>query len=326
MLKKLFTICLVLFAGALFAQDMTESQVAALKADIAQKEGALVALQADIDALKATVPPTFGWDLGATGTLGLSFQQFTKWLGAANPNTFASNIGFAGGASANLNQEKFFWRNAANLTVGFTKLDLNTDDNLSPDYEKTADAINITSLFGYKLTERWAVSALAEYRSTFLSNFNDPGYLDIGAGITWTPAIKTLVVVFHPLNYNLVFSSGDLQYESSLGCKIVADYTRDLPAGVSWKSNLSAFLSYSDPSNFSNWTWINGFNVNVLGGLGVGFELGLRGNKQEGFNNFLGSDAGVAKLVENPDFGISDLESDNNPIQSYWLLGFTYNL
>ncbi|MEZ4985923.1 MAG: hypothetical protein R2795_12955 [Saprospiraceae bacterium] len=56
---------------------------------------------------------------------------------------------------------------------------------------------------------------------------------------TWTP-IKDLVVVFHPLNYNFVFSDSDFDFQSS-GTKIVADYTRQLTKGVAWKSNLSAF-------------------------------------------------------------------------------------
>ena len=72
-----------------------------------------------------------------------------------------------------------------------------------------------------------------EYRTTLLDNFNDPGYLDLGLGATWTPA-KNLVVVVHPFNYNFVFSSGDTVFESSMGTKIVADYTRQIGA-VSFK-------------------------------------------------------------------------------------------
>ncbi len=51
----------------------------------------------------------------------------------------------------------------------------------------------------------------------------------LGVGATWTP-IKDLFVVIHPLNYNFVFSSGDAIFESSLGAKIVADYSKDFGA------------------------------------------------------------------------------------------------
>ncbi len=45
--------------------------------------------------------------------------------------------------------------------------------------------------------------------------------------------------------------------------KLVADYTQKLPMGVAWKSNLSAFVSCKDLSNFSNWTWVNGLSFSV---------------------------------------------------------------
>ena len=258
---------------------------------------------------------------GSIGTLGLNFSGFNDWLSAENQNSFASTLGFSGNAFANLIQEKYFWRNSGNLNVAWTKLDTDTEDETDTDYEKSADAFNLSSLYGYRLSDKWAASALAEYRSTILNNFNNPGFLDIGVGATWTP-LTDLVVVFHPLNYNIVFADNDASFESSLGCKIVADYARALPMGVAWKSNLSAFISYKDPSNYSNWTWVNGVSTNIFKGLGVGFELGLRGNKQESFNNFLSG-------LDNPSeaqMDIDNLDSDDDPLQLYWILGFTYTL
>ena len=195
-------------------------------------------------------------------------------------------------------------------------MDTDTKDSTDTDYETTADAFNISSLFGYKLSEKIAISALGEYRTTFLSNFNSPGFLDIGVGATWTP-VNNLVVVFHPLNYNLIFADEEFTYESSLGCKVVADYGMALPRGINWRSNLSAFISYKDPQNYSNCTWVNQFGFTVWKGIGVGFDLGLRRNKQESYN---------AVLADMPELKIEDLPKDNNPLQTYWLLGLTYNL
>ncbi len=326
MFKTLLPLSLILllgFSSNLFAQDAD-----AIKADIAAKTDQMKALEGEIAALTASLPPVYGWTKGAAGVLGLNFSNFSDWLGAANPNTFSSTIGFSGNGFVNLNQEKYFWRNDGNLVVGYTKLNLDTNVAL-PDsldgYNKTADAINISSLFGYKLNDKLAASALGEYRSTVISNFNNPGYLDIGVGVTWTP-ITDLVVVIHPLNYNIVMADDAFEYDSSLGAKLVADYTKALPKGIAWKSKLSAFISYGDVPNLSNWTWINGLNLTILKGLGVGFELGLRGNRQEGFNTFLASPDGVAARAANPDFSIGDLDDNNNPLQTYWLLGFTYNL
>ena len=324
MIKKfsLSLMIMALFSLCLSAQT-EEINVEELKAQKAEKKAQIAALEGEVAGIQAKLDGMPGWRFGSLGTIGLNFASFNDWLARETPNTFSSTIGFSGNAFANLIEEKYFWRNSGNINMAWTKLNVDTEtiDNDSLDYENTADAINISSLYGYRLNDQWAISALGEYRSTIISNFNNPGFLDIGVGATWTP-ISDLVVVFHPLNYNFVFADSDLSFESSLGCKVVADYAKALPRGISWRTNLSAFVSYSDPSNFSNWTWINSFGFNVWKGIGVGLEFGLRGNKQEGYNAFLAGDENLSADT----FKIDDLDSDNNPLQTYWLLGFTYNL
>lgn len=287
-----------------------------LKAQKAEKDGQIATLQGEANAIKAQIDALDkGWKTGAFGTIGLSLNGFDNWLQKADPNTTATTIGITGNAFANLIEDKYFWRNGLNLNFGWLKFE-NDDDPLTADndFEQTADVLNLTSLFGYRLNPKWALSALGEYRTSVLSNFNNPGYFDIGVGATWTP-ITSLVVVFHPLNYNFVFADDDVSYESSLGCKIVADYNQSLPMGVAWKSNLSAFFSYSDAANLSNWTWVNGFSFTAWKGIGVGLELGLRGNKQESYNAVLAADETIDPEV----FKIDDLDSNDNDVQLYWL-------
>ena len=36
------------------------------------------------------------------------------------------------------------------------------------DFDGTTDVFTITSLYGYKLSDQWAVSALGEYRSSII--------------------------------------------------------------------------------------------------------------------------------------------------------------
>ena len=332
-MKKITLLSLILFLANIMSAQTTEE----LQKMLDEKNAALAEAKAQVGALEGEIAGIKGqmvvypeWTIGALGTIGANFSQFNKWLGTANPNTRSSNFGFTGSAFANLQEEKYFWRNGLNLNIARTKIvpDSKVEDNL-PDslqagFETTADAINLSSLFGYKLNSKWAISGLGEYRSTIVSNFNNPGYLDIGAGATWTP-IKNMVVVFHPLNYNFVFSDNDFNYDSSLGCKIVADYTQALPRGIAWRSNLSAFASYSDPSNLSNWTWVNGLNFTAWKGIGVGFEFGLRGNRQESYNSFITSTGADPEMVTIDDFDNSTNDGDH-PIQSYWLLGLTYNI
>ena len=55
---------------------------------------------------------------------------------------------------------------------------------------------------------------------------------------------QSLKLVVHPLNYNFVFAKNDAVFESSLGAKIVADYTKSF-GKLNFKSNLSSCTNFS---------------------------------------------------------------------------------
>jgi len=304
------TILLTISAQAQTEEEL-KAQQAPKKAEIAKLQGEVNGLQAQIDALP-------GWKYGAFGTIGGNFSEFSNWYSQGTPDVSSANIGITGNAFANKLEEKYFWRNSLSVNLGWVKFDDKSTEEEDDSFRETTDVFNISSLCGYKLSEKIAVSALGEYRTTLLNNFNDPGYLDLGVGATWTP-IANLIVVVHPLNYNFVFSSGDSVFESSLGAKIVADYTRQI-GKIAFKSNLSAFQSY-EGSDLSNFTWINSFNYKLWNQIGVGFEFGLRGNRQEAVNF-----ANANELIVNPDavpFELGDSTVDNK-LQTYYLLGLTY--
>ena len=309
MKKIILTLSLLVSSFGLFAQTEAE-----LKKELGEKKAAVAKFQKEADAIKAKIDALPGWKKGAFGTIGGSISGFDNWFLQAAPNNSSGNVGISVNAFANLNREKDFWRNALNINLGWVKLDDKDDPNDSENYNVATDVFNITSLYGYKLSEKLAVSTLGEYRTALLEGqFNNPGYLDIGVGVTWTP-IENLVVVVHPLNYNFVFSDSDVNFESSLGAKVVADYTRKIGA-ISFKSNLSAFLSYED-SDYSNWQWTNGFAYTLWKKIGVGFDVGLRQNKQEAFN------AGSGRTPANAaTFSLGDTD---NKLQSFWLLGLSY--
>lgn len=311
-MKRLLTFLIaILVSLPLFSQ--TEEELLAKKmakeAELALLQPQLNDLTVKVDALKSEIQvlteqttPYPRWDVGALGNAGFNFASFSNWLSKSSPNTTAFNIGVTTNGFANLQQRTYFWRNNANLTLGWLKFNDRDDPEDSNEFKVAADAFNASTLFGYKLSEKLAISALGEYRTAVLENkFNDPGYLDVGAGLTWTPIVD-LVVVVHPLNYNFIFSSGDFDYQSSLGAKLLVDYKKEITKGIAWKSNLSAFMSY-EGTDLSNWTWVNGFTTAVKG-IGLGFDFGLRGNKQE------------ALAADRTD----------NPIQSYWIVGLSFAL
>ena len=313
-MKKLHYIFLILCLASVTIHAQTEEE---LKASLKLKKDSINAIQGRVDKVKAEIDALPGWKIRAFGTVGMSLSQFDNWYAQGIPNNSSGNIAISFNGIANLKQDQYFWRNSLIANFQWIKLDdeSNDDDeggNPDGDFREAVDVFTLTSLYGYKLTEKLAISTLAEYRTTVLSNFNNPGYLDIGAGFTWTP-ITDLVVVVHPLNYNFVFSEGEAQYESSLGAKIVADYTRQI-GDISFKTNLSAFLSYED-SDYSNWTWTNSFSYTLWKAIGVGFDFGLRNNKQEALN-FANS------LVEDAD--PFTLENVDNDLQTYWNFGLSY--
>jgi len=299
---------LVFIAGTLMASAQTVKE---LKAAQAEKKDSIAAIQSRVNEIQAKIDAQPGWKKGAFGTIGGSLSNFSNWYAQGNPNNSSGNMGITVNAFANLIKEKFFWRNSANLNLKWIKLDDKDDPDDEDGFREATDVFNISSLYGRNITEHLAASALGEYRTTLLSNFNDPGYLDLGIGGTWTP-IPNLVVVVHPLNYNFVFASeGDI-FESSLGAKIVADYTRKLGA-ISFKSNFTTFQSY-ETSDLSNWTWTNSFAYTLWKMIGVGFEFGLRDSRQEALNyavNTLGDTDAT-------------FDSIDNELQSYWTIGLSY--
>jgi hypothetical protein len=155
MLKKFTVLVLFLFSlGTVQAQTMEElkEEKATKQSELKELQGQVDALKGEVSAIDAKIDGMIPWKFGAFGTLGLNFSQFTNWFGAGNPDTYSSTIGFTGNAFANLNQDKYFWRNAGNLNMAWTKLATNEGMRDTADYENTADAVNITSLFGYKIT------------------------------------------------------------------------------------------------------------------------------------------------------------------------------
>lgn len=302
-LITLVCLCSITFS---FSQDKE-----ALNKQKAEKQVEVDKYQGEVDAIQSQIDALPGWRYGAFGTLGGSISEFNNWYAQGSPNNSSGNIGFTVNGYANKIEDTYFWRNSLTLNLNWVKLNDKDDETDDENFKPTTDVFNISSLYGYELTEKWALSAFGEYRTTILDNFNDPGYLDLGIGITWTP-IKDLIVVIHPLNYNFVFADDTAIFDSSLGAKIVADYTKKI-GQLNIKSNLSVFQSYKS-EDLSNWTWTNSLGYTVWKNIGVGLDFGLRDNKQEALNYF------VNTLETNDTFDTVD-----NKLQTFWTFGLSYN-
>lgn len=303
----LVTVVFLLTISFGFSQTLQE-----LKDEKAVKKDSIDQIQKRVDDLQKQIDGFLGWKYGAFGTIGGSFSGFNNWYAQGSPNNSAGVVGITVNPFVKYDSENYFWYNQGQINLGWVKFDDKNDPNDDDSYRESNDVFNISSLFGYNLSEKFAISALAEYRTTLLNNINDPGYLDLGVGATWKP-ISGLVVTVNPANYNFVFSDEGSIFESSFGAKVLATYSKTI-SDVEIKSVFSTFQSYKS-SNLSNWTWTNSFGYKLWKNIGLGFEFGLRDNKQEALNYAVNTLGDVN----------ATFDSVNNDLQTYWLFGLTYS-
>lgn len=299
----------LMFISALGVSQTKEE----LKAQKATFQAEVDKHQAQVDSIQSIIDNLPGWRFTTFGTVGFSLSEFNNWYAQGSPNNSSGNIGFTVNAAADKIEDAYFWKNALTLNLNWVKFDDKDDPTDDSGFKATTDVFNISSLYGYRLNSKWAASAFGEYRTTLIDNFNDPGYLDLGIGTTWTP-LTALTVVIHPLNYNIVFASEETVFESSFGAKIVADYSKTIGA-FNLKTNLSSFVSYKS-SNFSNWTWTNSFGYTLWKNIGLGFDFALRDNKQEALNF----------AIANWDGSGTEPSFDNisNDLQTFFTFGLSY--
>lgn len=178
MKKLIYALLFVSCSFSMSAQTAAElkKEQAPKKAQIAKLKGEVAILQAKIDALP-------GWRVGAFGTIGGSLSGFKNWYSRTAPNAGAGNIGITINGFANLIKETFFWKNSGTVNLGWVKLDDKSVDG-DAGFETATDVFTISSLYGKRINKKWAASALIEYRTSLIDNFNDPGYLDFGGGFT----------------------------------------------------------------------------------------------------------------------------------------------
>jgi hypothetical protein len=270
-------------------KDTLNLKINELKSKLGPLEKELKQTKSKIEILK-------GWQIGAFGTFGFNQSTFNNWIKGRNPNATSSSISAALGGFANKKTGRSFWRNAGNVNLGWLKLDIDTEEGEDSGFEKTADVLKLTSLYGRNFTKKLALSAQGEYNTAILSNLNNPGVLDLGFGFTWTPE-DNLVLVLNPLNYHWVFGDSP-EFENSLGMKITIDYRRKFLDKFTWRTNLTGFQPYQkqDPS-LREYTWINGLSFTAWKGIGVGIEYAIRN---------------------------ADVEFDG--MQRYFVLGLSYSL
>lgn len=311
MLLKEISLFLVLsfLLTPIFSQNMEElkkrkeglkDDLKEWKVDIAEAQAEADKIAKEIKYLEDSLKVYPIWSKGVFGTVGFNFTRFQNWLSKNESNTAASTIGFTVNSFFNLEEKKYFWKNTININQNWLRFDNKEKEDEKNGYQVASDAFNANSLWGYKLSDKWAASGLVQYRTALLQKrWNNPGFLDMGVGFSWTPQ-KDMVVAFHPINYNAVFSKSEANLNSSFGLKIVGEYSRKFPGGINWTTGLSAFFSYKSGA-LNNWLWSHGLSKNIKK-VGIGFDIAFKQNQQE---------AKARQLAD-------------NPFQYYYILGLSY--
>lgn len=290
-MKKLQLLLVLIFAASIMsAQTIEELQAmkATKAAEAAELQSKADAIKSEIAGLNEQITELTGWTTGINGTIGFDFSNSDKWQANPNPTAESSSLGLGITAYANRDQAKYFWNNKGIFQKAWQDVDFPSEVDAQGNQiedklfdQGTVDLINISSLAGYKVHPKLALSGLGEL-NTSLGNFLEPGTADLGIGATWLP-IKGMTVVIHPLNYRMAWdNAGDFQSEGALGAKIRADYGRDLlfmGKKIGWNTTFTTYQPYSNPEGtvtLREYTWLNTLAFEVWRGIGVGINFGFR--------------------------------------------------
>lgn len=254
--------------------------------------------QIDATAAKAALDGTSAadstgnWNTGGVMTLNFTNVGLSNW--AAGGVSSASGVAMFNGF-ANKRWGRNTWDN--NLAVAYGLL-----QQKGQDLFKSDDRIELNSRYGYDLKEggKWAIAGMLQFRSQFtegfdindrdlkISNLLAPGYLLIGAGLTYKPNDK-FSVFFSPAMSKMTFvidqdlaNAGAFGVDAAeidsldnivtegansrfeLGGFVAAQYTTDLAENIKFLTRADLFSNYLDrPQNIDvSWETMTTFKVN----------------------------------------------------------------
>lgn len=147
------------------------------------------------------------WTHNGSAGLNVSQATFSNWSPGGDPS-IALNASFT--YVIDYLAKKNLWTNRLELAYGIN----NTSSNGT---RKTNDKIYLSSNYGYLIAKKLYIGATATFNTQFskgydysvsttdyISNFMAPGYLSIGAGLTYT--LKPwLTLIFSPATYRATF-------------------------------------------------------------------------------------------------------------------------
>ena len=208
-----------------------------------------------------------GWKRSGTFILNLNQGALSNWVAGGENNTLGINgiLNY----SINLRNGRHIWDNYFDMALGFqnaTSFDK---------YRKIDDRIDITSKYGYQLTEHWYASLLFNFNSQFLagydysttpitkiSNFLTPGKIILAPGVNYKTASRFSCFI-SPVGarwvlkvdedfFNVPKFGVDSAKKSNLefGAYITAMYRADITKWASYTGRIDLYSNYKrNPQN-----------------------------------------------------------------------------
>lgn len=205
------------------------------------------------------------WRRGGYLSTNLNQISLSSWA-AGGEN--AVGFDFQAGYFANFQRDRHLWNNRLDVAYGlnWTKSD---------GTKKTNDRLYLSSLYGYELTRNLYLSGLFSFQTQFakgynynmdpkvyISRFMSPGYLLMGAGLTWTPK-PWFLATLAPATWRGTFVTSDVlsdegqfgvdpgkHFRSEFGANLRMEVQYEFLKNMTVFSRLSLYSNYLDkPQN-----------------------------------------------------------------------------
>lgn len=254
-MKKLCS--LIVLGGLLCATDAAADTPYTLDKEIEAVAKEVTA----VDAAAIESP----WKYGGTAGINLSQAAFSDWNAGGDPS-IAFDALFNYGLEYRAGSH--YWSSRLELAYGLNRTSSNGT-------RKTNDKIYFNSNYGCKVAEKLYVSAMVTFNTQFangydykvsstdyISRFMAPGYLSVGAGLTYTPT-TWLTVVFSPATWRGTFVNDDKlsalgsfgvekgkHFRNEFGANLRAEVNKTLWKKLALYSRLELYSDYMhNPQN-----------------------------------------------------------------------------
>ena len=262
--KSIFLVLFIVLSSSIVkAQDtaMINNKtkiLESLKADKAETEKKILAIQGEIDALK----PVKKWKIGGYAALNMNQAGFVNW---AQGGVNSVSITMLGNAYANYHFKKWSWNNSFDGSWGM----LYANKRL----RKNEDRFELNSKGGFAVVNKLDVAALARMNTQFTPTYNytsnngkypltsyfaAPAYLNIALGADYKPtnyfslfispaAGKFTFVTADPniAEWNYGVDTGKIM-RKEFGASLRATFKKDIVKNITLWTQLDLFNNFTD--------------------------------------------------------------------------------